>query len=129
MPAPLIPADLLARTQIISGLRQLADYLQDHPGVPVNEYGWDLHAFATTDSDLAGRADVQQDRLCPRRPGPRRHRRRRPLHRFQDIRPDHLRVHPRHRPPPRRPPGADVLRRCHHHRRRHPRGRDSPEAA
>lgn len=60
MPAPLIPADLLARTQIISGLRQLADYLQAHPGVPVNEYGWDLHAFATTDSDPAGRADVDE---------------------------------------------------------------------
>lgn len=40
MPARAIPADLLARTQVIDGLRQLADYLQDHPGVPVNEYGW-----------------------------------------------------------------------------------------
>jgi hypothetical protein len=60
MPAPLIPADLLARTQIINGLRQLADYLQDHPGVPINEYGWDLHAFAITDNDLAGRADVDK---------------------------------------------------------------------
>jgi len=45
MPAQLIPADLIARAQIIDGLRQLADYLDHHPDIPVNEYSWDLGTY------------------------------------------------------------------------------------
>jgi hypothetical protein len=56
----LIPADLLARTQIITGLRQLADYLDTHPDIPVNEYGWTLMTFARRDDDAAGQAEVDQ---------------------------------------------------------------------
>jgi hypothetical protein len=56
----LIPADLLARTQIITGLRQLADYLDANPDIPVNEYGWTLMTFARRDDDTAGRAEVDQ---------------------------------------------------------------------
>ena len=41
-----IAAPLPARNQVISGLRQLADYLDQHPGVPVDEHGWDLLVFA-----------------------------------------------------------------------------------
>ena len=37
----LIPDDLLTRTKVITGLRQLADFLEAHPGVPVGRYGWD----------------------------------------------------------------------------------------
>jgi hypothetical protein len=60
MSAHAIPADLLARTQVIDGLRQLADYLQDHPGVPVNEYGWNLNAYPLKDDETAGRAEVDR---------------------------------------------------------------------
>jgi hypothetical protein len=57
---PHIPADLLARAQTVVGLRQLADYLEDHPDVPVREYGWDLNIYVTADTDEAGRAEVDQ---------------------------------------------------------------------
>jgi hypothetical protein len=47
------------RTQLITGLRQLADYLDTHPAIPVTGYGWDLHNFTTREgSDQAGRAEV-----------------------------------------------------------------------
>jgi hypothetical protein len=60
MSSTLIPADLLARTQTISGLRQLADYLDQHPDIPVAQFGWGLMTFARRDDDAAGQAEVDQ---------------------------------------------------------------------
>jgi hypothetical protein len=60
MPDAIIPARLTARSQVISGLRQLADYLDQHPGVPVDEHGWELLVFARDDSEEAGRGEVQR---------------------------------------------------------------------
>lgn len=56
----LIHASQLARAQVITGLRQLPDYLDHHPDLPVNEYGWDLLAFTRAGADAAGRAEVGQ---------------------------------------------------------------------
>jgi hypothetical protein len=56
----LVPADPPARGQVISGLRQLADYLDHHPAVPVHESGWDLLVFACPDTEETGRAEVDQ---------------------------------------------------------------------
>ncbi|MEW2356405.1 hypothetical protein [Spirillospora sp. NPDC029432] len=36
---PIVPGDLFARHQTITGLRALADFLEANPNVPVNEYG------------------------------------------------------------------------------------------
>jgi hypothetical protein len=55
-----VPADLIARAQIIAGLRQLADYLDANPGVPVNEYGWDLNIYTVHGGDAAQRAEIDQ---------------------------------------------------------------------
>jgi hypothetical protein len=57
-----IPDDLFARAQTIVGLRQLADYLEDHPDLPVKEYGFDLTVYPDTDNDTdaAGRAEVDR---------------------------------------------------------------------
>lgn len=55
-----IPADLIARAQVIDGLRQLADYLDAHPDVPVNEYGWDLNDYTNHGTDTDERAAVDQ---------------------------------------------------------------------
>jgi hypothetical protein len=46
-----------ARTEFITGLRDLATYLETHPGVPVPAFGTsiDLHAAATDDG---GRGQV-----------------------------------------------------------------------
>jgi hypothetical protein len=52
--------ELAARTEVISGLRQLADYLDRHPAVPVSEFGWDVRAFARRDTDETARAQVDQ---------------------------------------------------------------------
>jgi hypothetical protein len=41
----LIPGDLLHRAKVISGLRQLADWLDAHPDVPVCPFGWDLSIY------------------------------------------------------------------------------------
>jgi hypothetical protein len=50
-----------ARARVIAGLRQAADYLDAHPGVPVSEPGWDLLAFpAPGTRDPAGRAEVDR---------------------------------------------------------------------
>ena len=57
----LIPGDLLTRAKVITGLRQLADYLDTHPGVPVDTYGWDLNIYTDRDdSDTAAQAEVDQ---------------------------------------------------------------------
>lgn len=54
-----IPADLFARTQIITGLRALADFLETNPGVPVNEYGFTINVplIAGTDDDKRAEVD------------------------------------------------------------------------
>jgi hypothetical protein len=57
---PRIPDDLFARSQTIFGLRQLADYLETHPGLPVKEYGFDLTIYPQADTDTAGRAEVDR---------------------------------------------------------------------
>ena len=49
----LIPDDLFTRAKVIDGLRQLADYLADHPDVPVPGYGWDLNIYTDSDDDDA----------------------------------------------------------------------------
>jgi hypothetical protein len=49
-----------ARHQIITGLRQLADYLHAHPDLPVSEHGWDLSDYTLRVSDDQGRADVDR---------------------------------------------------------------------
>jgi hypothetical protein len=57
----LIPDDLLTRAKVIDGLRQLADYLADHPDVPVTRYGWDLNIYADSDDgDAAATAEVDR---------------------------------------------------------------------
>jgi len=57
----IIPGDLLTRTKVITGLRQLADYLEDHPGVPVCRFGWDLPVYpGSRDGEAAERAQVDK---------------------------------------------------------------------
>lgn len=56
---PHIPADLFARIQTIAGLRDLADFLEDNPGVPVDEYGWTIRIYPTGD-DGQGAAEVDR---------------------------------------------------------------------
>ena len=55
----MIPGDLLHRGKVISGLRQLADWLDAHPGVPVCPYGWDLSIYPRGD-DAARIAEVNR---------------------------------------------------------------------
>jgi hypothetical protein len=55
-----IPGDLLHRAKVISGLRQLADWLDAHPGVPVSPYGWDLSIYPQHDDDTARAAEVDR---------------------------------------------------------------------
>ncbi|MEO3787165.1 hypothetical protein ABGB12_27895 [Actinocorallia sp. B10E7] len=54
----IVPGDLFARAQTISGLRQLADFLEANPAVPVNEYGYDLTFYTTRCIDTAQREQV-----------------------------------------------------------------------
>jgi hypothetical protein len=55
----VIPDDLFARHQTISGLRALADFLETNPAVPVREYGFDLSVY-TSDrhSDACQRTEI-----------------------------------------------------------------------
>ena len=56
-----IPGDLLTRGKVITGLRQLADYLDAHPAIPVGTYGWDLNIYPDRgDGDGAARAEVDR---------------------------------------------------------------------
>ncbi len=50
--APVVPGDLFARHQTITGLRALADFLEANPAVPVEEYGYDL-TFSVRNMDDA----------------------------------------------------------------------------
>lgn len=57
----LIPGDLLTRSKAITGLRQLADYLEAHPAAPVNPHGWDLNVYTDRDEDdAAARSEVDR---------------------------------------------------------------------
>jgi hypothetical protein len=49
-----------ARERVTSGLRQAADYLDQHPDVPVIEHGWTLLSFPPRDDDTTGRAEVDR---------------------------------------------------------------------
>jgi hypothetical protein len=40
-----IPDDLFARARMIVGLRTLADFLEDHPELPVPEYGSEVTVY------------------------------------------------------------------------------------
>jgi hypothetical protein len=53
-------ADQATRAQITSGLRQLADYLDTHPAIPVAPYGWDLLVSTCNDTDDAGITEVDR---------------------------------------------------------------------
>ena len=46
-----IPYDFLERTQVITGLRRLADFFTDHPDVPVRAFGWSLTEFPDRSGD------------------------------------------------------------------------------
>jgi hypothetical protein len=55
---PIIPGDLFARTQTISGLRALADFLENNPAVPVSEFGWEVsHYPEGTDQEQKAEVD------------------------------------------------------------------------
>src|SRR4051812_35391914 len=54
----VIPADLFARHQTITGLRALADFLEANPALPVEEYGWAFTIYTRGLSDECGRAEV-----------------------------------------------------------------------
>jgi hypothetical protein len=61
MTDPIIPGDLLTRTKVITGLRQVADYLEQHPGLPVCTLGWELSDYpATGASEAERRAEVDK---------------------------------------------------------------------
>ena len=55
-----IPGDLLHRAKVISGLRQLADWLDAHPGVPVCPFGWDLSTYPQHADDANRAAEVDR---------------------------------------------------------------------
>ncbi|MFA1546785.1 hypothetical protein [Actinomadura chokoriensis] len=55
---PVVPGDLFARHQVITGLRALADFLEANPGVPVPEYGETFDVFARTGDDTSSAALV-----------------------------------------------------------------------
>lgn len=46
------------RTNVIDGLRQLADYLASHPDVPVGPLGWDVQVFKLDPDEAARRDEV-----------------------------------------------------------------------
>jgi hypothetical protein len=44
---------------MVGGLRQLADWLDDHPDAPVCPFGWDLNVYTPAD-EVGGRAEVDE---------------------------------------------------------------------
>ncbi|QKG22677.1 hypothetical protein [Actinomadura verrucosospora] len=69
-PIPVVPGDLFARHQVITGLRALADFLETNPAVPVPEYGETFDVFprdcdddcsAALVDDVAALLKVQAD--------------------------------------------------------------------
>ena len=61
-----IPGDLFARHQTITGLRALADYLENNPAVPVNEYGWEvrIHSGVGRDTTTDAHQRTEVDRVA-----------------------------------------------------------------
>jgi len=55
---PKIPDDLFARPQIVEGLRRMADFLDEHPEIPVPPYGWELGHYPDRTCDEEERADI-----------------------------------------------------------------------
>ncbi|MFC5748338.1 hypothetical protein [Actinomadura rugatobispora] len=53
---PIVPGDLFARHQTITGLRALADFIEDNPAVPVTSLGEFYAVYTRTDTDADGRA-------------------------------------------------------------------------
>src|SRR5699024_2747884 len=51
-------ADPATRATVITGLRALADFLEDHPEVPVSRYASGYLAYHPTGPDPAKRAEV-----------------------------------------------------------------------
>jgi hypothetical protein len=66
-----VPVAMSARDQVIAGLRQLAGYPEQHPGVPVNLHGWQLGVYDLHHEDRDGMAEVDRVAAHPRH---RRHR-------------------------------------------------------
>jgi hypothetical protein len=60
MTVVVVPGDLLSRAQTIAGLRELADYLQAHPGVPVRDLGWDLNIYPQLPTEALKRAEIDR---------------------------------------------------------------------
>ncbi|GGU07455.1 hypothetical protein [Actinomadura citrea] len=56
----LVPGDLFARHQTITGLRALADFLEANPAVPVNEYGREYNVYTRSKDEAAAVAMVDQ---------------------------------------------------------------------
>jgi hypothetical protein len=57
------PADLSVLAETITGLRDLADFLATHPGIPVASCGWTILAFTRHDDapdDTDGFAEVDR---------------------------------------------------------------------
>jgi hypothetical protein len=54
-----IPDDLFARAQLIAGLRALADYLENHPDLPVPEYGSEVTVYPDG-SEAEQRAEIDR---------------------------------------------------------------------
>lgn len=57
---PIVPGDLFARHQTITGLRALADFLEANPAVPVKEYGAHYTVNTPVGDDAAAAAMVDQ---------------------------------------------------------------------
>lgn len=57
-PGPIVPGDLFARHQTITGLRALADLLETNPAVPVEEYGTSYTVWIDAATDDQGRAHI-----------------------------------------------------------------------
>jgi hypothetical protein len=55
-----VPADVPGRDQVIAGLRELAGYLEQHPGVPVSLRGWRLSVYYLHHDDRDGIAEVDR---------------------------------------------------------------------
>ncbi|GGU92204.1 hypothetical protein GCM10010182_04230 [Actinomadura cremea] len=58
--SPIVPGDLFARHQTITGLRALADFLETNPAVPVSEYGQTFYVSTRELDDASAVAAVDQ---------------------------------------------------------------------
>ena len=61
MTGQIIPGDVLSRAKVIAGLRQLADYLDTHSGLPVCIFGWDVNVYPPhRATEAEGRAEIDR---------------------------------------------------------------------